>query len=637
MAPSQVTAAIVTGSASSRSYPVANATAAGDTLTALAIVNNTAGTVSALADSQGNVYTLDDSFISAQPMVYAFRCPGATGGPGGTPSKALSTADTFTLTTAAVSANIQLYVTDAGPVGALDNIPAIATGASTTPSVSATPATNGDTAVPMFGTAFSGGAPTVNAPFTGLGSFNTGSNPYGTAAYDQLAGGSGTPQTSTLTIVSANWRGIMWLFQPGAGGVTGTGALAGAGQTLAGSGAAGVSGTGGLAGAGQALAGSGTVTPPPVTGAGGLAGTGQALAGAGAITPRQLLLALAPAAGTDEYGNTYPAGVTLFGLPLQTMAGGVVTTQMTPAGDFAVLNSHGKTIGLLAAGNGGGGGLFSYADQGATQGALIGSVASAAGTDAITGAAYSQGVSVGQAGSQQVQLLLQLIGGLLSGLLTFPSGQSWEEPPSANVSAGVGGTSPAQYIEMLLTGPATNTVGARDRVLAAFNSAAQDNSSNANLELIYEGSNGNLHLYAYLDPNGLTIVAGTIVAPHPGTVPVTPETWQPLALNAGWSAGQNNGFTDPPMVRMLADNKMLMFKGTLACPASGPVTSTPFASLPAGYPGANFGGPYGRGIVTTLSGAHTGFVQAQNNGGLSLFGAFANGDAVVLSCIVPTQ
>jgi hypothetical protein len=35
-------------------------------------------------------------------------------------------------------------------------------------------------------------------------------------AYDVLSGGSGNAQTSTLTITSAAWRGVMWAFKAAA-------------------------------------------------------------------------------------------------------------------------------------------------------------------------------------------------------------------------------------------------------------------------------------------------------------------------------------------------------------------------------------------------------------------------------------
>lgn len=106
---------------------------------------------------------------------------------------------------------------------------------------------------------------------------------------------------------------------------------------------------------------------------------------------------------TDPEGNTAPPGITLFGgLSLQTENGGVITTQITPGGDFFAFNSHGNTIALLAAGNGGGGGLFAYADAGAAQGPIIASIASMAGTDTITGAAYLNEIaSYGSSGGTQ--------------------------------------------------------------------------------------------------------------------------------------------------------------------------------------------------------------------------------------------
>lgn len=221
-------------------------------------------------------------------------------------------------------------------------------------------------------------------------------------------------------------------------------------------------------------------------------------------------------------------------------------------------------------------------------------------------------------------------------VLQFPSGQSWEESPSANVQVAVGGTSPAQFIQMAFIGPATNAVGARDRVWLTFNSAAENNTSSANLELTYEGSNGTNHEYAYMDITGLNILAGSIVAVDPGSSPATPATWHTIALQNGYSAGTNNGFTDVPQVRMMADNKTLMFKGSLTVPASP--SSAVWGTLPTGFPNANMGGPYGVGIVANYSGGVSDHIQVQNNANLSLNNYSAHGgDTFNITCVVPTQ
>jgi hypothetical protein len=208
--PFKVGSATVTGSGTSRAAAVASATGSGDTITVSVVVNNTTCIPSACADSKGNIYTLDKSFTSASPTLYMYRSPGATGGSGGGATAALTTSDTVTVTTNAVSGNVEVFVTSAPGVGALDAVTNIASGTSTTPSVSGTPSAGNDTCIAAFATANAGGAPTVNSPFTSLGSQQSGSDPYDTVTYE--TGAANSAQTETLTIVSANWRAGMWLF-----------------------------------------------------------------------------------------------------------------------------------------------------------------------------------------------------------------------------------------------------------------------------------------------------------------------------------------------------------------------------------------------------------------------------------------
>ncbi|MGH3223577.1 MAG: hypothetical protein ACRDPY_33655 [Streptosporangiaceae bacterium] len=218
-------------------------------------------------------------------------------------------------------------------------------------------------------------------------------------------------------------------------------------------------------------------------------------------------------------------------------------------------------------------------------------------------------------------------------LVEFPSGAAFENT-AAQITSQLGGTSPAQYINTQIRSASAITAGARDLADLSFNSAAEDNSSSANLDFIYIGSNGTEHEYAFLDITGLNILAGSIIAAHPGSSPAVPESWQTLTLENGYTAGTNNGFTDDPMVRVAADNKNLQFKGTLKAPASG--YANPFAALPSGYPNANFGGPYGKAVVANLTGSTVDHLQVQNNGNLQLEAPAAS-ISYDLSCTVATQ
>lgn len=353
----------------------------------------------------------------------------------------------------------------------------------------------------------------------------------------------GLTWTPLIQEATAGYAGVWIARMPS--GVTGTGSIAVPAPKFAASGSFGISGTGSVRVPSPAFAGSGAVAAG-VTGTGSLRVPSPALAGSNLARP-PLLISLASAAGTDDYGNAFP-----------------------------------------------------------------------------------EGLSVGAPGGQQVQAVLSGT----SGVLQFPSGASFEQA-IADMTAEIGGVSPAQFIQLFLASAAVTA--AHDRVYVVFNSAAANGSSTANLEFFYRDTGGSFHQYAYLDATGLNIQVGSIIAAHPGTTPAVPESWQTLSLRSGWSAGANNGFTDVPQVRMLADNKMLMFKGTLVTPSSGSVNNVTFATLPANYPHANFGGPYGRGIVCNLTGSNSGFVQVDSSGNISLGGGFGLSFNVALNCIVPVQ
>ncbi len=78
-----------------------------------------------------------------------------------------------------------------------------------------------------------------------------------------------------------------------------------------------------------------------------------------------------------------------------TVRGNIAGTDflIDQAGNFFLLNSHGKTIALFSPADGGAGGLWVYADAGAVQGVLVLSAASAAGTDTVTGAPFPEGMA----------------------------------------------------------------------------------------------------------------------------------------------------------------------------------------------------------------------------------------------------
>lgn len=216
--PFQIAASGVTGSGTSRVYPVTAGTSSGDTICIVVSVSTTGATVSACTDSKGNVYTIDKSYTAATQLMYMISSAGATGGSGGGATAALTTSDTITLTTAASSGNVQLAAASVPGVSAVDQIATIAIGSSTSPSVSATPGFNNETLIGALVNQNSGGAPSLAAGWTQAAQETATGTAYDTLAYDVLTGGSGAPQAFSATLVSSNWRAGMWTFKPGVTG-----------------------------------------------------------------------------------------------------------------------------------------------------------------------------------------------------------------------------------------------------------------------------------------------------------------------------------------------------------------------------------------------------------------------------------
>jgi hypothetical protein len=261
-------------------------------------------------------------------------------------------------------------------------------------------------------------------------------------------------------------------------------------------------------------------------------------------------------------------------------------------------------------------GLFFYDGPPAT-GNLILAISPAAGTDGY-GNTYTKGLTCAD-----------------PAVLYFPSRQGFEGG-AALIESAFSAPGVAQYLQMVLQGPSTNVTGARDAVAILMNSAAKDNSSNANMDFIYTGSNGVAHQQAYLDATGFIIQAGQIIATEAGVTPAVPASWKTITLQNGYVAGTNNGFSDVPQIRMMADNKTLAFKGSLTVPASSP--SNVWGLLPSGFPNASLGGPFGYGIIASYSGGTTDHIAVQNNSNLRIENPTAHTATTFnLSCVVQTQ
>src|SRR6516164_8263291 len=93
-----------------RTFSPSQATNAGDTLLIAAEANASTLTISSITDTQGNTWVQDFYWNSTNtPIIYGWRCDGATGGPGGGPSAALGISDVITLTVVVGGGNTIVY------------------------------------------------------------------------------------------------------------------------------------------------------------------------------------------------------------------------------------------------------------------------------------------------------------------------------------------------------------------------------------------------------------------------------------------------------------------------------------------------------------------------------------------------
>ena len=311
-----------------------------------------------------------------------------------------------------------------------------------------------------------------------------------------------------------------------------------------------------------------------ISGGGFVANSNGAFFYNGTAGPGRLIVAITgtAASGIDPYGNLYaPGGIWV------SNANGII------GGGFAI-NSNGA---------------FFY--NGAPGlGSLI---------VAITGSSASgvdQYGNVYQAGTVTI---------FDPATLLFPSKQSFEGQ-AALINSSFSPPAVNQFLQLLLQGPSTNVAGARDTVAIELNSASKDNSSNANCDFLYVGSNGVTHEYGYFDATGFNILVGSIVAAQPGITPAVGATFTNIPMTNGYGSGTNNGIIDNPQVRLMADNKSLQFKGTLACPATGSALN--WGTIPAGFPNANLGGIFGMLQCANISGGTLDHIALHNNGVLSL-------------------
>jgi hypothetical protein len=215
-------------------------------------------------------------------------------------------------------------------------------------------------------------------------------------------------------------------------------------------------------------------------------------------------------------------------------------------------------------------GIFFYSGTPAL-GNLVLALTNSAGSDSF-GNVYVQGITIGNASG--VQVLIEIITGVQAAM-QFPTNAAIESV-AANMTANNNGSGVTEFLQLVISGPRLNVSAAQDWVQILMNSANQGNTSDANMELLYIGSNQNPHVYGVLDGTGFAITGG-VTAAHPGTIPAVAETWQTTAVGNSWTGGPLN-------FQKLPDNTVLLMASLVTSAAA--VNGT-IATLPLGYRPAN--------------------------------------------------
>src|SRR6185437_2184203 len=278
-------------------------------------------------------------------------------------------------------------------------------------------------------------------------------------------------------------------------------------------------------------------------------------------------------------------------------------------------------------------GLFIYTSN-PSIGDLVAAIAGATGSDQFGNPFLGPGLGIYGVGGNTSSIFLGSVNGIPE--LEMFTNTLFESKP-ANFASGLTGSGAAQAMLALLSGPKASSVSDWTQIELVSNN--QGGTAIAKLFLNYIDSTGGVHGFLTEDASGINISSGSIIATQPGTGtspsnPATPAAWTNLGLINGYTSGANNGFSDVPQIRLMADNKTLQFKGTLVSPAAP--TSAIFSQIPTNFPNANLGGPFGMGLIANLTGGTVEHVEVHNNGNIGLNASHAN-ITFDLSCIVPTQ
>jgi len=198
-------------SAASQPVSVGTGTSAGDCIIVACGNSSAAGaTISGVADSAGNVYVAADAASSSNEFGQIWISYYGSGG-AGTPTGALTTSNTITVTysgTSGIKNVVAAGVSGVATSNAVDQAPTPGHGTSAAPTVtSGTLAQAAELAIGVICNASAGGVPSGLGSFTPVESYQNGSSPEVTVAYLDTA--STAAVTFSGTITSANWACLL--------------------------------------------------------------------------------------------------------------------------------------------------------------------------------------------------------------------------------------------------------------------------------------------------------------------------------------------------------------------------------------------------------------------------------------------
>src|ERR1022692_1257426 len=214
---------------------------------------------------------------------------------------------------------------------------------------------------------------------------------------------------------------------------------------------------------------------------------------------------------------------------------------------------------------------------------LVLSIASTAGTDDYGNSFFGNGLGVYSVGGQSVFLGVTAN----SAQETFPTGQAIEKTP-AKLFAQSASSGVAQYLNLVMFGPAITLASHGDYVLLEMNSPNAGGTSSANCELFYIDATGANHQWGFWDCSGINIqVAGPITAVKPGTgtvaTPAVAESWHGMTGSYTNSWSDSGGVNVVGRYRLLASPPNSVQVQGIVAHAAGLGANSAFFTMPTGY------------------------------------------------------